>query len=373
MAGQVLKRRRLVNPGRRRRMSPKQIKYFGTARQKAALKASNPRYRGGRGPHKGGFTSRKVRRAYKTGSMAKARYYRERSKVRGARRNQGGLISSAERAAERAVERVERAAETAMGTVTRSLNRGRRNGRRASPRRRNVGEILTVIPANPGRRRKKMAATRRRNRRRARVSNQGYHRRRNRRMNFGHRRRRHNRRHNPKVVVRYRNRAGRHHHRRRNQGRMLTGNMGAVVGILGGAAVTKIITNLLPANLSTGPIGYLTTGVVAWLTGNMTGRILKNRSLGNWMTVGGLLIVGLQLVGQFMPSLQLPFGLSSQGTSGMGLITSSNFYVPQVNLPGSMASFVTPAGVPVPVVVPATAMKGLGAMNQGLRRVGRLR
>jgi hypothetical protein len=29
---------------------------------------------------------------------------------------------------------------------------------------------------------------------------------------------------------------------------------------------------------------------------------------------------------------------------GLGLITSSNFFMPQVNLPGSMASFVTPAG-----------------------------
>jgi hypothetical protein len=28
--------------------------------------------------------------------------------------------------------------------------------------------------------------------------------------------------------------------------------------------------------------------------------------------------------------------------NGLGLLTSSNFYVPQVNLPGSMASFVTP-------------------------------
>ena len=32
---------------------------------------------------------------------------------------------------------------------------------------------------------------------------------------------------------------------------------------------------------------------------------------------------------------------------GLGLITSSNFYVPQANLPGSMASFVTPAAIAV--------------------------
>jgi hypothetical protein len=44
-------------------------------------------------------------------------------------------------------------------------------------------------------------------------------------------------------------------------------------------------------------------------------------------------------------------------THGFGLISSSNFYVPQVNLPGSMASFVMPAAIPAPVVVPT---KGLG-------------
>lgn len=153
---------------------------------------------------------------------------------------------------------------------------------------------------------------------------------------------------------------------------MLRGNVGAVVGVLGGAALTKVITGMLPANLTTGYLGYLTTGVVAVAQGQVAGRVLKNKSLGNWMTVGGLVILGLQIMGQFFPGLQLPFGLTS-GTSGMGLITSSNFYVPQVNLPGSMATFVPPAALPV--VVPSTAMKGLGAsaMNQGLRRVGRLR
>ena len=46
---------------------------------------------------------------------------------------------------------------------------------------------------------------------------------------------------------------------------------------------------------------------------------------------------------------------------GLGLITRSNFYVPQVNLPGSMATFVTPAGIPIPVAV--AALHGSGAPN----------
>jgi len=37
----------------------------------------------------------------------------------------------------------------------------------------------------------------------------------------------------------------------------------------------------------------------------------------------------------------------------LGLISSGNFFVPQVNLPGSMATFAIPAGVPVAVATPA--------------------
>ena len=130
MAGQVLKRRRLANP-RRRRLSNKQIKYFGTPRQKAALKnrRSGKRHNAGR------------------------------------RRNQGtGLVSRAEHAAEQAIASVERAAEDAIGAVTRQVNRGRRG---------NVGEILTVLPANPGRR-KKMATKTRRRRARTCPTTSGY-------------------------------------------------------------------------------------------------------------------------------------------------------------------------------------------------------
>lgn len=352
MAGQVLKKRRLVNPARRRRrLSNKQIKYFGTKRQKAGL-----RNRGGRN---------------RAGSHRR-------------RRNQTGFVSQAEHAAADAIHTVERAAEDAIHDVTHAVNRGRR---------RNVGEILTVIPANPGRKRRKnkMAATHRRRKNRRRNRGAVANRRRNRRRNthrthnrsYGHRPRTRNR--NPKVVVRYRNRRhNRRHnaHRRRNQGmNFLQGDAGAVVGVLGGAAVTKIITGFLPSNLTTGWPGYITTSIVAVVTGQVGGKLLKNSRLGTMMTVGGLVMVGLQVLADFFPQLQLPFtvsGTTAAGTSGMGLITSSNFFVPQVNLPGSMASFVAPAAIPAPVVVPATAMSGFGAtgtstMNSGLRRVGRLR
>lgn len=175
------------------------------------------------------------------------------------------------------------------------------------------------------------------------------------------------------MVVRYRNRRRRNFgRRRRNQGigGFLSGDAGKVVGVLGGATVTRLITGFLPSNLTTGWVGYLTTGVTAAVVGQVVGRALKNRQLGNWMTVGGLVLVGLDLIGAFFPNLQL--GLST-GTSGMGLISSSNFYVPQVNLPGSMASFVAPAAIPAPVVVPASTMNGLGQGLRTVRRMGRMR
>ena len=49
--------------------------------------------------------------------------------------------------------------------------------------------------------------------------------------------------------------------------------------------------------------------------------------------------------------------------TGMGLITGSNFFTPQVNLPGSMASFVLPAAVPAHL---AAANGGTAGLGQGL-------
>jgi len=54
---------------------------------------------------------------------------------------------------------------------------------------------------------------------------------------------------------------------------------------------------------------------------------------------------------------------------GLGLITSSNFYVPQVNLPGSMANFVTPAGIPIVVSAPP-ALHGSVAPGVQVNPVG---
>ena len=362
MAGHVLKRRRLVNPRtRRRNMSAKQIKYFGTRAQKNALKR------------------RRKRNAPRPWS---ALYHKRYGGKR--RRNQPTGVTQA-------IHRVERAAEDAIESVTGSVgltNRGRR--------RKNVGEIITVLPAamNRGHRRRNrgMAATKNRRRNRSRANyprrrNRIHHRKHNRRTVMNVRSRRHNRahnvrrrRHNPRVVVRYRNRRmNRRHnrgHRRRNPA-WLQGDVGAVVGVLGGAAVTTIITGMLPSSINTGWPGYIATGVAAVVQGQVFGKVFKNDKFGNWMTVGGLVILALKVANDMFPQLQLPLALTGNSSSGMGLITSSNFYVPQVNLPGSMATFVTPAGIPVAAPVATTGggkLSGLGYQGlRTIRRVGRMR
>jgi H+/gluconate symporter-like permease len=148
--------------------------------------------------------------------------------------------------------------------------------------------------------------------------------------------------------------------------------MGKVLATLGGAIATGFLTGLLPSTFTTGFTGYIATGLVAVVAGQLAGKLLKNRAVGTFVTVGGLMLVALPLVAQLFPTMNLPFSLTG-GTSGMGLITGSNFYVPQANLPGSMASFYLPAAIPTaPAVVPAAGMSGLGAYRS-FRRLGRFR
>lgn len=200
----------------------------------------------------------------------------------------------------------------------------------------NPGEIITLagLAGNPGRlktkrkvgnnmakrRRKSVSGVRRRVRRTRRASN-------------------------PKVIVRYRNHAHRKTHRRRatsvvrrrrsqrrsNPG-FLSGGVGMLVGIFGGAALTGAIAARIPGQLSSGIAGYLTTGVIAYAQGTLAGKLLKNPSLGKNMVTGGLIYLGLKVAGDLIPGLSLPFGLS-----GLGAIASpSSFAYPQIPAPNTM-------------------------------------
>ncbi len=257
---------------------------------------------------------------------------------------------------------------------------------RVKRRRPNVSSIITVYPAmkssNPGRRKRRTykrkvnkgavsnMATRRRRRtykarvtRRRRRHNVVYRKRIKRGMyayssNPGRRRRRHYRRHNV---------ARRHNVRRRryNPGIGVGGGVVTkVLGVIGGVAVTKLLCGFLPASLATGPLGYISTGIIAVAQGKLVGKFSKNAQLGNDMMIGGLAYLAAKVLNDFFPSIG-----SYTGISGMGLIGPSSFYNPQVNVNGSMGSFQVPAAVMGAIpMAPAAASASLGR----LRRTGRV-
>lgn len=284
---QLRKRVRLANPRRKRRnLSAKQIKFFGTKRQKAALKAARTRKR-------------------------KATPRRRNSSV-------------------------------ARGVGVRG------------PRRPNVGVIYS-IGLNPGKEKGKSNMARRK--RRTTAKRRVYRRRRGNPARAKARTR---------TITRYRTRRNPRRkvaRRRRNPNMSIfSGTARQVVGVIGGAAVTKLIVDRLPYGLNVGIPGYIATAVVAVVQGWAVGKFGKQQALGTAMQLGGFTYLGLRILEEFFPSLASvsPFGLR-----GMGVIGPSSFYVPQVPSRNMMTSFVRPSAIPAPVVT-ANGMAGLG------RRVPRM-
>jgi len=356
----ISKVRKLVNPGKRRRkMTRKQIMFFGTKRQRAAIRANR-----GKRASRASLGSRRFRKA--TG--AKRKYYAQSHITRLAKRYK--------------------------------FNRG--------SRKKNVGSIVTVWPlghANPGRKRSKIKYTKkghptskwtwkRRNRgKKIVVINRGGYRMarvRRKRVNRSYRRRNRSRRRNYGTRVgrswsgyslsggfkrkrrnpgRRRRHAVRHYRGRRRNPGMLAGTAGRVVGVLGGVAVTKLLFSFVPSTFATGVMSYLSIGVIAVAQGKLIGKVSKNSQLGDDFMVGGLAYLVAKVLNDFFPTVGTYTGIS--GMRGIGLIGGSSFYTPQVNQNGSMGSFILPgsvqgaiaAGMPV-----APANAGVGR----LRKTGRL-
>ena len=134
--------------------------------------------------------------------------------------------------------------------------------------------------------------------------------------------------------------------------------------MLGGAALTKLAVDRLPYGLNQGPVGYLSTGVVASIMGFAVAKFGKSKVLGEMVALGGFSYLVLRILEDFIPSLAAisPFGLRG----GMGVIGPSSFYQPQVPRPGSMHSFQTPAATMAATA--ASSLQGLG-MNRRFARV----
>jgi len=227
-------------------------------------------------------------------------------------------------------------------------------------RRRVVNPIGTIITlgANPGkvgtmRKRRRNTSSKRRVARRNPVA-----RRRVRRNPFAVTYRRRSRR-NPRVV--YASRRRRFNPRRRRNPDV-RGVGTKVLGIIGGAALTKLVTAMLPASFQTGILKYIGTGVVALGLGWSVNKFGHSPTLAENVTAGGLTLLGLQVLSDLVPGLAAYSGLS---VSGMGnILASSSFYTPQVNSGNSMTRFVTPAGVTQAIPVAVSTHKGLKGMGR---------
>jgi hypothetical protein len=331
---QVLKRRSLVNSGRRRRrstngkrrvvrnkMSAKQIKFFGTARQRAALRASSHRKR------------RSNPKNYGTKFGRHWSHYKPRA---------GERKASNKRYAK---------AQDRLGNPRR---------RRRKARRKNVGAIYSIglaglLGGNPGRKRRhtKRRVTKMARRRRARHSNAGTRRRRTTRARrvYVHRHRRRATSNPSSYRRRRRSRVANRHHRRRNPGisGALSGTTGMfknALSVIGGAVGSRYATQLALGASNTGAIGYLANAIAALALGWAAGKFMKSPQIGAMVTLGGFTGLALRMLSDLTPigqyvNLSLS-GAGKAGDTGIGLITDTTFYVPTVFNSGSMTNAMVP-------------------------------
>lgn len=321
-------RQRLVNPGRRKRklrnpkkLTLKQKLFFGTPAQRAAAKKAL----------KSGGKAKKRRKVANPGG--RKRVTRKRRAVKATTKRRSAKRTGGYR------KRVRNAGVRKTRTVKRKSTVKRRRKRIANVGQ----IITFGLAGNPGVKKRKARkkrgvtsmASRRRRRNPARRRRATVRRRRNAgfmKMFGGGRRRR--RRANP---GRRRTRRTANRGRRRNPG-MLSGIGSQVGGIIGGAALTKfIVDKLVPVQYATGITGYAVNGLIAYLQGYLVARFVGKPGLGAAMQIGGYTQLALRILNDFAP------GLSSYSALGLrGALAQSSFYTPQIAKPNSYTQFVTP-------------------------------
>ena len=274
MAVQTRVRRIARNPARkaRKRLTPKQIKYFGSARQRAALKSNRKR-------------KRRV--------VAKANTHRKRTAPRVRTRT-------------RVITKIKYRTRKVKAATTR-----KRRTRRRNP----VPVVFTLGATNPRKRSVSMARRKRKN------SGHKHHAVRARSRN-------------PKRVYRSRRRnTSRRVVRHRRNPMSLFGGSGAkhtveiVGGVLVGMAGTKFVPTLIPASISS--MGGTTIGPVLWsgvsaFVLKKVAEMVKKGAFADAVFLGGLAQTGSVLLNALVPSIW-----GSYGISGMGALVPGRFPVPQ--------------------------------------------
>lgn len=297
----VRKPRRLTNPSHRKkrgRLTAKQIKYFGTPAQRAALRRKRHA-----GPH------RKRKRNY--GTVTGRSWSRAAPKTRWPKRAK----------------------------------------KRSSPKkhtrakRKNVSQIVTWplagLGLNPG-------GSMRKHRKRKGAKRHGYRAR--------NPYRKHYRRHNVRRGHRRRRNPG-----LRQFTGMFQDALSIIGGAIATKYVTQLVLRGNNMGV-VGYIGNLVSAfVLGWGSGKVfkSQAIGQGVTLGGVTALALRLLQDLTPVGKFV-NLSLS-GLGRGGDLGLGIIQPTSFYRPQVPLPGSMTQFVTPAAVSqaFAAAMPKSGLRGL--------------
>jgi hypothetical protein len=243
--------RRKKNAARRRKLTPKQIKHFGTKRQKAALKAK--------------------RRAV---ALKGKRKRVKRAKPNPVRRRVAAKRKPARNPA--------------------------RKTRKAANRKRSLNPalVLTLGAINPQKRSKSVAKKHKKSVKRAKKSANP---------------RRTKKRKNPTRVVVYKTKAVKHR-RRRNPidlfGQKTTAGLTKVIAAgLVGVAAAKFLPTLLPAGfVSSNITRTIATAVAAWLSGFAAAKV-TDKNIGDAVMFGGFMQTASVALNAFLPSIGRQVGL----------------------------------------------------------------
>jgi hypothetical protein len=306
-----IKVRRLVNPhGKkrkkknptRRKMTAKQIRHFGTKRQRAALKARRRK----------NTTVRKVRKTRKRNVAKVRRVIRHKKSNPVQRRKKRNVARVAKRRTRRAVNPAPlvltlgavNPPERRIKKVAQKKRKKSKNPRKAK-KSRNATRVVVMAPAP--RRRKRSNPSRTKKHRR--ISTKRSTRRSNPMKFFG---------------------------QQLTAGKMAT----AVAGGLVGVAAAKLIPPLLPSQVtSTNLLKVVTTIATAWLAGYAAGKV--NEEFGSAVMFGGFMQAGSVALNAFLPSVGAPLSL--------GAIVPGRFPIPQNPILDARNAMTAAAAVPAPV------------------------
>lgn len=137
------------------------------------------------------------------------------------------------------------------------------------------------------------------------------------------------------------------------------------IGIFGGAALTKIIFDMLPSSMRSGFMKYVSIAGITFVGSNLVGRVL-GRGIGSSVFYGGTAFGVLHVATDFLPGFAglSPFGLK-------GSVVNQGFYAPQVPVQGtSFNQWVTPNPQSITALLPSPSGNGMGALKMPAVRTG---